>query len=339
MSYEEVDDGCVRDNLRLMVAAQEGNLSTVEACLCAGQDVDARDYMFDETALMRASRYGRIDVIMFLLEHGADINATTSEGSSALHVAVLLKHAQCLEFLLSCKGIDKDIQDNRGNTPLMVAAERGFHRFVHLLLTHGCNPNISNSVGQTAIHFSLMPYQGIIGNRDGCTCLQILVEHGAEIDAVDKNGMTPAHCAVQRGNKWALFFLVCENCDLQMVYHSWTVDTRQEFGVDLPATPLVMAVYYLNEYMVTLLYRCGCDMSQCTDMLSYASKSPSLHKILHEALTVPRTLIDECRFIIRASIGCGVQTKVNSLHIPESLKSILRLSDLQIPGQNIKKIE
>ncbi|XP_041354811.1 death-associated protein kinase 1-like [Gigantopelta aegis] len=332
---EDFNDEYVCDNLKFMVAAQEGCLAVISECLSAGQDVDSRDYMFDETALMRACRYGHIDTIKYLLENGADINATTSEGSSALHVAVLLQHPHCLEFLLSCKSIKKDVQDSRGNTPLMVAAERGFARFVQLLLTRGCNPNIANAVGRTAIHFSLMPYQGIIGNRDGCTCLRILVEHGANINAVDQNGMTPVHCAVQRGNKWALYFLVCENCNLQKVYHAWTVDTRQEFGVDLPATPLVMAVYYLNEYMVTLLYHCGCDMLLSAQMLPYASKSPPLYNILLAAGTSPRNLKDACKFVIRAVLGIGVQTKVNSLQIPDCLRSILRLTDLQVPGNKI----
>lgn len=64
-------------------AAQYGDLERVNKLVQDGCQVDKRDSA-GYTALHYASRNGRSQVCKFLIEHGADVNAVTRGGASAL---------------------------------------------------------------------------------------------------------------------------------------------------------------------------------------------------------------------------------------------------------------
>jgi len=58
----------------LIDAVYEGDLEKVKKLLDEGEDVNARDD-YGRTPLHYASIYGIVDVVKFLVEKGADINA------------------------------------------------------------------------------------------------------------------------------------------------------------------------------------------------------------------------------------------------------------------------
>ena len=62
-----------------------------------------------------------------------DINAIDGDGLTALHHAVLNRYAHVVRVLLARDGIDPDIKDKSGKTPLQVARELGFDDLVGLL--------------------------------------------------------------------------------------------------------------------------------------------------------------------------------------------------------------
>ena len=70
----------------LFLAAGEGRLDVVRYLLDEGADVNAREKL-GNTALAEATYYGHIAVIKELLVRGADINAI-GEGGTALDIAV-----------------------------------------------------------------------------------------------------------------------------------------------------------------------------------------------------------------------------------------------------------
>ena len=62
-----------------------------------------------------------------------DINAIDGDGLTALHHAVLNRYTHIVNALLARDGIDTDIKDKSGKTPLQVARELGFDELVQLL--------------------------------------------------------------------------------------------------------------------------------------------------------------------------------------------------------------
>ena len=73
----------------------------------------------------KASKEGDIDLIEFLIENGADIDAKTAHGFTPLLYASKNGHHSIIELLV-VNGADVDIKDKAGLTPLMHLARNGY---------------------------------------------------------------------------------------------------------------------------------------------------------------------------------------------------------------------
>ncbi|MDG2533647.1 ankyrin repeat domain-containing protein [Sphingomonas sp. HITSZ_GF] len=72
-------------------------------------------------------------------------------GEGALHIVVKRNDSTYLRVLLQQDDINANLQDNRGNTPLILAAERGWDEGVAILIKYGANVNMPNSSGETPL--------------------------------------------------------------------------------------------------------------------------------------------------------------------------------------------
>ncbi|MCW3846814.1 ankyrin repeat domain-containing protein [Sphingomonas sp. LB-2] len=73
-----------------------------------------------------------------------------STGEGALHIVVRQADSTWLRYLIQ-KGANPNIQDGRGNTPMMLAVETGFVEGVQILIRYGANVNLPNSSGETPL--------------------------------------------------------------------------------------------------------------------------------------------------------------------------------------------
>lgn len=89
-------------------------------------------------------------MVMHLLNYGADAHVRTTGGNTALHAAVSNAESARLIKALLDKGLDINATNNKGESPLMVAAGNKNHSLYRLLLKHGANPALRNQRGQTA---------------------------------------------------------------------------------------------------------------------------------------------------------------------------------------------
>ena len=102
---------------------------------------------FAET-LLDASQTGHTARMRALLASGADVNTTTPEGITPLHVAALNNKLSAVELLLT-NGAKIDAQDTQyGASPLHLAAHLGYKEIVELLLKHGASLGLKDKNGR-----------------------------------------------------------------------------------------------------------------------------------------------------------------------------------------------
>ncbi|MBC6427160.1 MAG: ankyrin repeat domain-containing protein, partial [Ekhidna sp.] len=92
------------------------------------------------------------DVILRLITEGADVNAKSNTGNTALILAATFGRTATVTALLGVSGINVNIQNDFGNTALIWAAMFGHTAVVNALLENpGINVNIKESSGNTAL--------------------------------------------------------------------------------------------------------------------------------------------------------------------------------------------
>jgi uncharacterized protein len=129
--------------------------------------VSANWVNFDgQTAFIRAALAGDITLMRLLLDHGADPNLKTYEGSTALMAAAGVNWVvsqtytrtedEYLEAAKLCleKGADVNAVNNQGFTAMHGATNRGFDRMVQLLADHGARLDVKDKQGRTPMTFA-----------------------------------------------------------------------------------------------------------------------------------------------------------------------------------------
>jgi ankyrin repeat protein len=92
-------------NLSLRIASANGDLEEGRRLVEeAGARVNATD-KGGVTPLMWACRFGRLEVVKWLLEAGADVNVADEDGWTALFWASFKGHLEVVD-LLQAKGVD-----------------------------------------------------------------------------------------------------------------------------------------------------------------------------------------------------------------------------------------
>jgi uncharacterized protein len=135
----------------LFLALREPSPKVAEVLLNAPK-IDLNAMTADgETPLMMAVFKGQTELVVRMIEKGADVNQT---GWTPLHYAATAGHVQLIKILLD-KHAYIDAESPNKTTPLMMAAHYGTSGAVKLLLEEGADPSLKNELGLSAIDFAL----------------------------------------------------------------------------------------------------------------------------------------------------------------------------------------
>ena len=98
--------------------------------------INATDH-WGNTALHIAIRHRHIEIIKLLLEYGIDFNVLNNDGMTPLHLATSYSYEEVVNVLVHQSGIDINIGDHSGSTPLqyMCNIVRHFRRYSDILDT------------------------------------------------------------------------------------------------------------------------------------------------------------------------------------------------------------
>ena len=169
-----------------------------------GADVNAPDND-NTTPLHVASYHRRVDLVTLLLDHGAAPNFPGNLGRTPLHLVAGSRkdpdeNGVCVAKLLMEHGADINTQDRDNITPLHAASYLGKVEMLWLLLWRGAKANSDASaiLGQTLLH---RVASGICGfGYIDALITELLLEHGADVSAQDKENTTPLHLASYFGS-------------------------------------------------------------------------------------------------------------------------------------------
>ncbi|KAK0620819.1 ankyrin repeat-containing domain protein [Immersiella caudata] len=137
-------------------------------------------------------------IVNLLYDSGAEPNARTPDGDTALHFAVETGDERVVGALLR-HGASVDVRNAKGRTPLHRAVSGwAFPGIVRMLLSQGASALATDLEGYMPLHLIK------ISTQEGVELVNLLVKSGADRMVPALRGDRPAHCAVRRGN-WPVF--------------------------------------------------------------------------------------------------------------------------------------
>ena len=147
------------------------------------------------------------NILRFLVDKGADINAKGFNGNSSLHLALLNDKLEIVRFLVD-KGADINSEDKYGNSLIHISVKYGKLEIVRFLIDNKyVDVNSKNSKGDSLLHIAVL--------HDEFEIVQFLVDKVADINAQDSEGYTALHLAAQYGRLETFRFLVDKSADLK----------------------------------------------------------------------------------------------------------------------------
>jgi ankyrin repeat protein len=171
----------------LFAAIDQHDVSRVKALLAGGADPNEPQPQRPglrplQVAINELSEGGGLDVVLALLEYGADVNAWNVEQDvTPLLVAVFEGQQEAVGALLKA-GAEPNVCSSEGDTPLRACAGLGNLDIASLLLDAGAARTINDWGGLTG--YTAL---GIAASRLDLPMMRLLLDAGADPEAPDED--------------------------------------------------------------------------------------------------------------------------------------------------------
>ena len=152
--HKWLDEGLDPDTLAdrigtgLMIAAWRGDIPMMELLVARGANVNKANAL-GERALMHAGWRGQAAAVKWVLAHGARVESEPMQWG-ALHYAVFAGHGGVAKLLLE-HGADINARSTNGSSVLMMAVYEGHENLVRELLARGADNSVRNDRGDDAL--------------------------------------------------------------------------------------------------------------------------------------------------------------------------------------------
>lgn len=156
--------------------------------------------------LVKAVKFDDANEVKYFLKQGFSPNLVDGGGNPLLVVAIKDKSYAVIEVLLATKGMDVDLSNKQGETPLMIASINGDLPLVKtLVIKHRAQ---LDHIGWTPLHYA--------ASKGQLEVAQFLITSGALVDSLNLGGTTPLMMAVQSGNEYLVKLLLDKGANLQL---------------------------------------------------------------------------------------------------------------------------
>lgn len=215
-NIEDLDDNQMTP---LLYSANHGHIEITKILLAAGANPLARN-KYDWTVLHFSAAFGNAEICDLLIKkNNRLIDALTKFQESALHVAAIFGKIEAVKLLLK-HGATIDLKNDNGKIPFDLALEHKQQQVVDLLKNAIFSPlekkvfEIGLNPGTSLVNFfgfaneekfmeaietctAIIHFAVVAGNID---LVHKLIERKANIEALDKNQMTPLHYSAEDGH-------------------------------------------------------------------------------------------------------------------------------------------
>ncbi|KAK9874491.1 hypothetical protein WA026_002841 [Henosepilachna vigintioctopunctata] len=212
------------------------------------------------TVLHCVANLGNISYTRKLLRMGADVNAISSNGFTPLHLACMSRHEECMDIILNY-GPSMNIQHSKYCTPLHLYFLSGMQneRLLKKMLSKGADPNIQDKNGNTALH--------LLANRNSTEKIKeftrLLIEYDADLNAINEEGETPVHTAVNANCGLMVDVLLKEGADVSIRDNMGYTPVTKAFSAPLRSADI------LRNLGNHLIMQHECKFQVDLDMLHY----------------------------------------------------------------------
>uniref|UniRef100_A0A914VD50 SOCS box domain-containing protein n=1 Tax=Plectus sambesii TaxID=2011161 RepID=A0A914VD50_9BILA len=231
--------------------------------------------------------------------------------------------------------------------PLSCAAMNGLARLVQVLLDNNADPNQRDGFERFALHYAaerssvcvkiLVDAGAIVDCRDAhmntplhwaayknrVDCVQTLLEAGADVNAVDANGDSALSWAALKGHLEAIRLLLSWNAGVD------TVNLAGASPISRLAGTIAIGIASVEDERCLQLLLAAIGQFNARNPATIAAAHAPLRALLTALSLRPRTLQQQCRSVVRRSMGGGfLRPKVQSLPISEKLRHYVLLLDV-----------
>lgn len=140
-----------------------------------------------------------------LLARGFDPNTLNPKKLNGLYIALTEPSLDVAQVLIAWPKTDVNMLNPKGESPLMMAAIKGYPKLARQLIDKGADVN---KTGWTPLHYAATSGQ--------LSVISLLLESNAYIDAESPNGTTPLMMAAMYGTPAAVKLLLQEGADAQL---------------------------------------------------------------------------------------------------------------------------
>lgn len=331
----------------IVTAARVGNFEALKLLVEAGANIDAQseirkrdDVVYkDLSALHIACEDSRLDMVGYLLSHNADVHLEDKAEELPLHKTVRCgknceKQSQIVQSLCE-HGSDVNHIDKLQASPLYLATFYGCIKKMEILLLYGADVNRfcrrENSYG-TPLH--------IVVARDRVDMMQLLIQHGAQLNTCNALECTPLHLNINT--------MIKSSIAQHLLYHGALVDGRDkwEYSIlgacirnmridcEILSQLFVCSGLDLNkEHWLKPLELRDAEEPEAIQEIPIASgRVEKLCEWLREQQSNPRSLSDLTRIYVRRRLsslsdGRSIVSRTQALPLPNALKDFLLLKE------------
>jgi len=225
-------------NTLLHVMAMKNDTQMYKKMQTAGFDVNAGNST-GKTPLFLAVENNSYLFAQLLLgeKESLDLKANDSQGMNIYHYLASMKKGEKLLALIEVDEVLMKKADKDGRTPIAISVNQGLVPHAAFFLSHGADASGEDWTGCELV---------VTGYSKGRAMMNLLLENGADPEAVNPDGKNLLFMCIEKGDLQTLTGLINLKVDINRKYRDGTY-------------PLIHAIYKKNSRLIRLLIDSGAD--------------------------------------------------------------------------------